>query len=360
MLYAGLLTGLQRQVLANTVLFSGSLLRGFGSIGVLLLSDNSVVAFFSWQLIGNLLELGFAMYAAWATQQGRFLAARFTLARLKENRRFAGGVVYITLTAAAIAQIDKFVFSKLLSLEQFGYYALGATVAYGVFNLVYPICIAASPKFTHLLHSGETRRLSTTYHQFAQMCTVMAIPAVVILVAYAPDALALYLQDRDHALKVEPFLRLITLGVAAAALAPLPHTLQIAGGWTRLVSACNTVFALLYLSALLLITPSYGVEVALIVWIVLNAAYLLGLTWFMHQRILPGEFHVWLCKDVGVPAALGVAVCYLASESLQNSALPAILQISVSYTAVLVATMGGCMHVRRAAWMRLAIFVRQA
>lgn len=359
-LYTGLLTGLQKQVSANMILFSGNLLRGLGSIGVLLAFDNSVVAYFAWLLISSLVELAFAMYMAWSTQGAQFLKARFQQAQLRENWKFAKGVIYITLTAAAIAQLDKLFLSKLLSLEQFGYYALGATVAYGLFNLVYPICIAASPRFTHLLHSGETTRLSATYHLFAQLCTVMAIPVALILIFYGNEILTLYLRNQEQALKVEPFLRLITLGAAMAILSPLPHALQISSGWTGLISICNTVFALLYMSTLLLVTPTQGVEATITAWILLNGMYLICLAWFMHRRLLPGEFWKWLIEDIGGPVLLGFGAAYMTHSALQNVVMHPLLRICLSYAIVLAVITGGCLHVRGAAFGRMRLILRRS
>jgi O-antigen/teichoic acid export membrane protein len=327
-----------------------------GSIFILLIFDKSVLAFFSWQLICSLAELTCAMYIAWSTQGTQFFKARFDLIRLRENWKFASGVVTVTLTAAAVAQLDKVILSKILTLEQFGYYALGATVAYGLFNLVYPICVAASPRFTGLLQSGESIQLSANYHLFAQLCTVLAMPVALILMFYGTEILTLYLRNYEQALKVEPFLSLITLGTSVAILSPLPHTLQIASGRTVLISTCNIVFALLYTCILLLVTPTEGVEMTIKIWILLNCVYLITLAWFMHRRLLVGEFWQWLSRDICVPALLGFAVAYLTHDALQNFVMHPLIKIGLCYIVVLAVVTSGCLHVRRVVFDRVAFF----
>lgn len=358
-LYTGLLIGLQKQVSANFILFFGNLIRGLGSIFVLLVFEKSILAFFSWQFICSLIELTCAMFIAWSTQGVQFFTARFELSRLYANWKFATGVVTVTLTAAAIAQLDKLILSKLLSLELFGYYALGATIAYGLFNLVYPVCVAASPRFTSLLDRCEFDQLSATYHLLAQLCTILAMPVAIILMFYGTEILTLYLGNYEQALKVEPFLTLVTLGTSVAILSPLPHTLQIASGWTRLISICNIVFALLYTSTLLFVTQMQGVEITIKIWIVLNCVYLIILASFMHRRLLIGEFWQWMSRDICTPVALGLAAAYLTNETLKDLVLHPLLRISLCYAVVLVVITSSCLRVRRVIFDRVTIFFRQ-
>ena len=51
---------------------------------------------------------------------------------------------------ALTVQMDKIVLSRMVSIEQFGYYIIAATVAAGMLQLVYPLVQAVLPRAIQL------------------------------------------------------------------------------------------------------------------------------------------------------------------------------------------------------------------
>src|SRR5258708_20415392 len=73
----------------------------------------------------------------------------------------------------------------------------------------------------------------------------------------------------------------------------MPHALQLAWGWTRLSLIANSVATLLLAPLIYFMSVRYGGVGAAIVWVILNAGYVLVVINLMHRRLLRGELWRW-------------------------------------------------------------------
>lgn len=318
-LYQGAIVGLQRQVWYNAANASLATLRGVGAIGILAWVSPTIKAYFIWQ--GTLSLVTVSLYAValyrWLPAPER--PARFSAYALKQVWRFAGGMMATTLLALLLTQVDKVLLSKLLSLEDFGYYTLVGTVASVLSVLVGPITQAFYPHMTGLVARGNNMELSETYHQGAQLVSVLIGPPALVLALFGQNVLALWTGSPELAYKVAPLLTLLVLGTFLNGLMHIPYMLQLAYGWSGLAVRVNVVAVALLVPAILIVTPRYGVIGAAWVWVGLNGGYVLIAIHFMHKRLLPSEKWRWYCQDIVMPALAALIVayaCYLARPVL--------------------------------------------
>ena len=122
------------------------------------------------------------------------------------------------------------------------------------------------------------------------------------------ERLLLWTQDRSIAENTHLVLSLLTAGAAFNALASLPYALQLASGWTRLSLVFNTVSTLVLAPLVYFMSLKYGGVGAAIVWVIINASYVLVGLYLMHQRLLLGELLRWYRVDVGQPLLAAAAV----------------------------------------------------
>jgi O-antigen/teichoic acid export membrane protein len=308
-LYRSALMGLQQQVWVNVAGTGLAVVRSVGALAVLAFVAPTVQAFFVWQALVSLVTL-----AVFATRLHRSLPrppapARFSAAALIEVRHFAGGIFGITLLGLMITQLDKLLLSRLLTLTDFGYYLLAATIAAALYIVSAPIGQGMAPVLVRLVETGDTAALSAAYHKASQLLTVLLVPAVALLALFPGGVLLAWSGDPLLAARTAPILALLALGTFASAQFQLPYQLQMAAGWTGLILRLNIAAVLVLVPALLWAVPRDGVVAAAVVSVALNLGYLLIGIPLLHRRLLRGEMWQWYRADVGVPAAAALAAC---------------------------------------------------
>lgn len=307
-IYRSSIIGLQRQVLFNMVNSSMATVRGLGAVGVLAWVSPTIQAFFLWQGLISIATLAILAGTTYSTLPNANRSGRFSVPALQGVWRFAGGMVGITFLALLLTQVDKILLSKLLSLSDYGYYALAAVVAGALYVLISPITQAFYPRLCELLARDNLSALADTYHQGAQLVTVIAGSAALVLILFSETFLRLWTQDAELAQRVAPLLSLLVLGNLLNGLMWIPYQTQLAHGWTSLTVRINLVAVALIVPAILWVTPRYGAEGAAWVWVSLNAGYVMLGIHFMYRRILTHEKWRWYSQDVLAPLAASAAV----------------------------------------------------
>jgi O-antigen/teichoic acid export membrane protein len=303
--YRGAIQGLQQQVWLNGAQAVLATLRWAGVVGVLAWATTGIEAFFLWQGMVSLLTM-----AVLARQTYRWLppgvsAAHFDLGAVMRVRRFAGGMAATTLLVLLLTQVDKLLLSKLVSLEDFGYYTLAASVANALYFLIAPIATAISPRLTELVTKDEQQLLIDTYHRASQWLATVLVPVALVIAAFAEPLLYLWTGSVTLASRTAPFLVVLSLGTLCNGLMNVPYMTQLAHGWTGFAVRVNTVAVCCVVPAILWAVPRFGAIGAAWAWLALNAGYVFVGVHFMHLRLLPGEKWRWYKYAVFSPLAVG-------------------------------------------------------
>jgi len=331
-LYRGAILGLQRQVWLSVVGAGFATLRWGGAAVVVVWFMPTIEAFFAWQGLVSLLTILTIAWRVHVWLPRTRAAIHFSVAELKGIWRFAGGVMLTALLALLLTQVDKLILSRLLTLEMFGHYTLAATVAAVLFQATGPITQAYYPRFSELAARGDTAQLATTYHQGAQLVSVMTIPAALMLVLFGQPLLAWWTGDAALATRVAPLLALLAIGTVLNGLIHIPHMLTLAHGWPGFAARMNTVAVAVLVPAILLVTPRYGAIGAATIWVALNAGYVLLGMHYLHLRLLKGELWKWYLRDTLRPAlaamAAAAACWWLPSGAIREGAAQAWVLVS--------------------------------
>ena len=219
-------------------------------------------------------------------------------------------MVLITFLALMLTQIDKILLSKLLTLSEYGVYTLAAVVSGGLYLLISPITQAFYPRFCSLHASNNEHELSKTFHLGAQLVSVIAGSAAIVIIIFSETLLRLWTQDPNLAASVAPLLSLLTLGNLLNGLMWIPYQTQLAYGWTSLALRANIIAVVIIVPSILWVTPRYGAIGAATVWVALNIGYLLIPAQLMYRRILKTEKLDWYFKDIFLPLGSGLLGAY--------------------------------------------------
>ncbi len=300
-LFRGALLGQERQVWLGANTAALATLRWGGAALVLHCVNPSITTFFLWQA---LVSLAGALWLAHATYNKLPAAprkARFDLEQLKAVHHFAGGVALTMLLAVLLTQLDKILLSGLLSLSQLGYYTLAGTVAGGLYQLTAPLFQAFYPRLSALVATGEDAALRRNYHLGAQLVSVAAIPAALMMAFFAEPLLLLWTGDPPATAAMAPLLSLLAIGTLLNCLMNMPMALLLAYGQPSFIVRTNTIAVAILVPAILIVAPRFGASGAAWIWLTLNAGYVLIAVHFMHHRLLPQEKWRWYGAAILLP-----------------------------------------------------------
>ncbi len=307
-LYNGGLMGLNRQVLANGLSITMATLQGGGTVLVLWFIAPTIQAFFLSQVVAAIVQIVVLPYFLWRSLPTYPKVPVFSKGSLKSIWRFAAGMSGITICSVVLTQSDKFLLSKFLPLENFGYYVLASSIA-GIINLPSMAMYAALfPAFSSLVSENGTDALIVLYHRSCQFLSVLLVPGTVLLAAFSKELLSYYVHNPVIVANTYVLLSLISLGNMFLSIMVLPLALQLAYGWTKLSLYKNVVAVLIFIPVILVMIKNFGAAGAAITWIALPLGYLFFEVPLMHRRLLTAEKRKWYIKDIGFTLIVSVVV----------------------------------------------------
>ncbi|QQV78463.1 oligosaccharide flippase family protein [Sphingomonas aliaeris] len=339
-IFRGAILGLQQQVLYNVIAATMATLRAIGAIAVLAGLSRTLHAFFIWQGIISLVSLtalGIATYRALPRGER---GGRFSIAVLRDIRRFAAGMIGISVLAMLLTQIDKILLSRLLGLTEFAHYMLATVIAIALETIVAPVFQAVSPRLSRLHAAGDEAGFIDLYHGAAQLVSVTAGTAAFVLIGFSEIVLLAWTGDAALSKEVAPLLKLLALGYLCNILMWMPYQAQLAFRWTGLTLRMNMVAVVVIVPSLLWAVPRYGAISAAFAWVTFNFSYVVIGIYLMHRRILKSEKWRWYLGDVAAPLASAALVLLVSGWLFSSLATNRLGQIAFLVVSGILALIG--------------------
>ncbi len=298
--YSSGLLGLQRQVLLNVLNVIFGTLRSFGALIVLAYISPTIQAFLIWQTVVAVINAVVFALAFWKSLPKSEKKAEFRYDLLKSIWRYAAGMTGIGIVTLILTQLDKIILSKMLTLEQFGYYSLANSLAaMGLGMIISSIDAVYYPKFSQIVARNDTNEISQIYHQAAQTLSVFLIPSTLTLAFFAPEILQLWTNDQAIVDNASLLLALIAVGTGLNGFMHIPYFMQLANGMTKLAFWKNVVAIIILIPLMIYAINYYGAVGAAVVWCLLNFSYIVAEVPIMHRFLLKGEMKRWYFEDIG-------------------------------------------------------------
>jgi O-antigen/teichoic acid export membrane protein len=353
-LYSGGLNGLEHQVWLNGFNMVFATLR-FGAAYVLLRwVTHDPVHYFEFQLAVSLIELAWIARRFYQGLPGAGgVAASFSWPALRDVLPFTAGVAYTSMLWVLITQSDKLILSHVLTLAEYGFFALVALIANGVLQFSSPIQHAVSPRLTQLFTQGREQEMVALYRKTTQF-VVVVVAAVSGMLAMFPRQTLFVLTGSDEAAgwgaQVLPW---FALGNGILVVAGMQFVLQYAHGKLKMHVYNTTINALIQVPVLVYVALNHGVLAVAVAWFVIRLLAFLVWPALVHRTFLPGKHGVWLWHDVCLPVIGTFAGLFVLKGLLAwmaywpDSRMGAALALSVSGVLVLVAGALGASEARR-------------
>ena len=297
-LYRGGLLGLQKQVQLNVLQSAFATLRWLGVVIPLMLWTPALLTFFWYQALIGVVEL-----AAYRISLLRYIPKGLEntasgLSALEGHGKFAGAMSAMSVLGLVLAQMDKVVLSKILSLTEFGYYSVAASIGTVFAMAAAPILNSSYPRLTELVALGEASGVLQFYHRATKLMSFMVIPAAVTFAFFAPAIISVWTGNKSIAAHTGLLATILVLAAAVHGITYMPYALQMAFGWVRPSMIGAIVSVAIGLPAMLLFVPIYGSEAAALIWLAVNLAALVVVVPIVHYRLLSGEVWSWYMQDI--------------------------------------------------------------
>lgn len=305
-IYRSAIVGLQRQVLLSVISSTMATLRGLGAVGVMIWVTPTVEAFFIWQGLISIITLLLFATTLYKTLPPTPHPARFSLVELKSVWRFAAGISGSTFLVLLLTQIDKILLSRILTLENFGYYSLAIALTGALCFFTGPIGQAFYPRFAELASREDQPALITAFHCSMQLIVALMGTAAVLLIFFSESVLIIWTHNTLLSHETAPLVTVLALGTLLNGLTWIPYQLQIAHGWTSLTIRVNAVAVLILVPAVFWVAPRYGAMGVAWIWVALNVGYFYFSTHYMFKRLLNSEKLRFFRNDIAIPLAASI------------------------------------------------------
>jgi len=334
-LYQAALIGAGRLWLSSTVNIGISIFGVLATITVLRFLSPTIKAFFLVQAGMGLLQVSILRVTAWRVVG--LPGARFDIACLRRIWRFSFGMSGIAITSLAFTQLDKIMLSKLLDLQDFGYYMLAALLASGLQVFIAPAFNAVFPRFSSLVAGGQLDELSKIYSLGSAMLSAALFPLALTLAFHAQDIVALWTGNADLAARVAPLVAMLAIGSALNGMMHFPYALQIAFGLTKIPFGINLGLLVLLAPMTMLLAMAFGGKGGALSWLLVEIVYSFIGTWLTGSKVMRSAGAPWLLREVGVPMLVSSIIVLLGAWIAQSSGLQMLPRLGVACIATLLA-----------------------
>lgn len=248
--YIGGLLGLEKQVQANVLQVIWGVVRNALVVLAIYFYPNLYV-FFGWQTIATIIFCIIIRKSLYKNLQHK-AGFRFQIdfGILSELRNFALGILLIMLVSVINTQLDKLIISKMMNIENLGYYTLSVAIATGIVTIINPIAVASLPRLTTLYSEQRIFEAQTLYHRLARWVSVVVFSLMSVLFLFAEKTLFAWTGDMEIAQKATVSLPFLALGFGMLALQYIPFNIAVANAYTIL----NNIMGI---SGLLITIPCY-------------------------------------------------------------------------------------------------------
>jgi O-antigen/teichoic acid export membrane protein len=341
-LYLAAFNGLEKQVLINYVQLLHSIFSSAGAIIILHFFESSIIAFFQWQLISVILLVIVLKLLILKEIKLFDYKGHFDLISISKIKKFAVTLGFITLFSATYAHLDKIIISKFISLEDFSFYSIAASIAAILYKFIYPVSGAIYPRIVQQIHSEPENVIINFFHKSSQIIAVLVIPLGLTLCFFSDDLILIWSQNGELSRNVAPITSILTMGTILTGITSTSQQYQLAYGYTKILFYQNLCGSLLLVPLLYFLINLFGVYGAAMVWVIINFLQLTVSQYFFFSKFLKKEAKQWAIHDTLKPFFVSVLVLGLSKFSLElfhNIVLKYVIIFISSVVAILFSTL---------------------
>lgn len=276
-IYRSLLIGSQMQVALNGIMIGGALLRHGGGV-LAIIALPSLTTYLVWHASTALLETLVRGWCAWRTLNVVRGQVKWEAGALRPVWKSVAGMSGAVWLGALTVQIDRIVLSKMVGIDQFGYYTIAATIATGVLQLIYPLVQAVLPQTVRLRNDSAALRMLSV--KLARLIGMLVISAALVFITGGEWLLGVWLRNAAATAIVYPILAILLVGTAMNAFYNVGYINWIAHEKIFRVFQVNALALSLSATLIPMLVAWKGIGGAAFGWLAINLiGCILSLEW---------------------------------------------------------------------------------
>lgn len=297
-LYRSGINAYEKQVWMNVVDIIFVTLRFPGALVLIAFFGGDLLSYFCYQLLISFIELLVIRYKLYQLLPSVSENIQFSFPEVKRIAPFALSIAYTGVVWVFITQLDKLFLSKILSLSEYGYFTLVATICSGLVLLSSPINKAILPRMTVLVNDNKYDQAHGLYKRATRLLVSISMPVVFVIVCFPAEVVYVWTGNEEATRWAAQVMPIFVLGNGILVLASFQYYLQYAYGQLRYHVIYNTVVAIVSVPAIIYAAFQYGVLGVGWVWLVFRFVSFMVWTPFVHNKLAPGLQKGWLFVDV--------------------------------------------------------------
>lgn len=307
--YTGGLLGLNQQVPLNFINIFINTVKCAGSYVAVIYFEDKIHAFLIFQMLLSILQLIILKLALDSFIGGIDYKAKFKTEILRRLKKFTSELFANNLVIILLMQSDKVILSRVLTLEDFGYYMLAYNIttmtvvifSNSVTNVIFP-------NFSRLVAQDNRAELIKNFHLSSQLMTWGMVSITTVLAFFAHEILVIWARNPAVADKTSALLAVWAIAFGLNTLTMIPYYLQLAYGRSNISFRFNLTALILNVPALIVGSYYWGSFGAAFCWLLLNTIYLFTFIPVIRKNFLPFSLKTWYFRDVFPLVAVGVAI----------------------------------------------------
>jgi O-antigen/teichoic acid export membrane protein len=196
-------------------------------------------------------------------------AVRFDQLQMRKVIRFGSWITVSSLAGPMVLYLDRFLLGVLVSIAAVGYYTAPYELVTRLWIIPASLNATLFPAFSTLATSKQHRGAQQLAAQSMKFLAVAVAPAVVVIIAGAPDLLRVWIGD-DYAVTSAAALQILAVGVLVNSIAHVPYSLIQGVGRADLTAKLQVIEVPIHLGISLLLIPILGVTGAALAWTIRN------------------------------------------------------------------------------------------
>lgn len=283
-LYTGILAGLHRLDIVNLVKVGSATFRAVSGIAVIFIWRD--IHAFLWCLAVNaVIEIAAYWFAALRAYRISSFGFGISGPALRSVWRFSLNMGAISVLALVISQLDRLMASKLMPLDQFGYYSLAYNTAAVATIATSAVSSAMLPSFAASQAQSDPAALVRRYLEANRVILFVMGLATFPLIFFGDAILRLWIGPAA-AQGAYPAMAVLALAFWVNAIVSNPYNVAVAMGRPEIPLRLSAISALPYALVLWTAISHYGGPGAAGGWLVLMLAYVAVLVPVVHIRLL--------------------------------------------------------------------------
>jgi O-antigen/teichoic acid export membrane protein len=291
LVYNGSLVGAGKQVLQNTILSTGALLRGLAAVGIILIFPD-VRVFLLSQLVSTVIMVVILRMAAYQVLPAK--EGKLSVDVINKMFPFASQIILNSLVLTVAAQLDRIIMSKTLPISFLGYYSIAAYLSSGIMIAGVSMLTAMYPGLVH--HAGFSDLETAGKHYFTRTnrlaCTLM--PLTIFIILFGTDVMHSWLHDPKIAEATRVVLPCLALSAYFSAINQIPISLASAKGFMYPAIIGQLILTSLMTVPTFMLIRELGMNGAAFANLASSCLYLICITPIIHRYMNIGNKFQWI------------------------------------------------------------------